>query len=113
MLASATLTTVLSRKVRNSNVHREASARGRRRDLMMTAAAGASASATLLAPADSGRLGPRIRRRQACQPAEALDAHLPDAVEVDSGAHLFLQERRAEQQDLVVHCGLRRRRNRH
>src|SRR5215469_8204709 len=113
MLASATLTTVLSRKVRNNSVHKEARARGRRRDLTMPAAGGASASVTRLAPTDSGRLWPGLRNSQGCEPAETRDAYLPDAVEIDRGAHPVLQQRRPEQQDLVMHCGLRRRRNRH
>src|SRR5215472_5197139 len=108
MLASATLTTVLSRKVRNSSVHREARARGRRREVTVPGAACASASATSLAPADSGQLGARPGELQVGQPAEACDADLPDAVVVDSDAHLLLQQRRAEQQDLVVHRGLQR-----
>src|SRR5215472_2846534 len=109
MLASATLTTVLSRKVRNKIVHREPRARGRRRKLTGPTAAGASASATRLAPADGGQLGARLRDRQFCQPAEAQDAYLPDSVDVDRGAHLILQQRRAEQQNLVVHRCLRGR----
>src|SRR5215469_4214193 len=113
MLASATLTTVLSRNVRNSSVHREARARGRRREPTMPGAAGASASAMRLAPADSWRLGASIRGRQLDQPAETRDAYLPDAVKIDRRADLILQERRAEEQDLVVHRGLRRRRKHH
>src|SRR5260221_1336241 len=108
MPASATLTTVLSRKVRNSSVHRVARARGRRREVSTPTAASASASATPLAPADSGQLGARLGVLQVGQPAEACDAYLPDAVQVDREAHLLLQQRRAEQQDLVVHPGLRR-----
>src|SRR5215470_1875458 len=108
MLASATLTTVLSRKVRNSSVHKEARARGRRREATMPAAACASASATSLPPADSGQLGARRGVLQVGQPAEARDADLPDAAGVDSDAHLLFQQRRAEQQHLVVHRGLRR-----
>src|SRR5260370_42143183 len=108
MLASATLTTVLSRKVRNSSVHRQARARGRRREASMPTAACASASATPLTPADSRQLGARPGVLQVGQPTEACDAYLPDAVQADSGAHLLLQQRRAEQQDLVAHPGLRR-----
>src|SRR5436190_17262070 len=108
MLASATLTTVLSRKVRNKIVHREASARGRRREVSPPAAAGASASVTSLVPAGSGQLGAPLGVLQVGQPAEARDGYLPDAVQVDRGAHLVLQQRRAEQQDLVMHRGLRR-----
>src|SRR5690348_9119409 len=107
MLASATLTTVLSRKVRNSTVHREARARGRRREVSMPAWAGASASVIPLAPAGGGQLGAPLGVFQVGQPAEACDGYLPDAVQVDRGAHLVLQQRRAEQQDLVVHRGLR------
>src|SRR5215469_6155022 len=113
MLASATLTTVLSRKVKNSSVHSEARARGRRRELTMAAAAGARASATRLTAADGGQLGSRIRNRQLGQPAETRSTYLPDAAEVDRRAHLILEQRRAEQQDLVVHRGPRRRGNRH
>src|SRR6516162_10172776 len=69
MLASATLTTVLSRKVRNSSVHKEARARGRRREVTMPAAACASASATPLAPADGGQLGASPGVLQVGQPA--------------------------------------------
>src|SRR5690349_11035926 len=107
MLASATLTTVLSRKVRNSTVHRQARARGRRRGVSMPALACASVSATPLAPADSGQLGAPLGVLQVGKPAEARDGYLPDAVQVDGGADLVLQQRRAEQQDLVVHRGLR------
>src|SRR5579859_1837973 len=108
MLASATLTTVLSRKVRNRIVHREARARGRRRGASIPTAACASVSATALAPADGGQLGTPLGEVQVGQPAEARDGHLPDAVQVDGLAHLVLQQRRAEQQDVVVHRGLRR-----
>src|SRR5580704_2273915 len=108
MLASATLTTVLSRKVRNSNVHSEARARGRRRGVSMPTAACASVSATLLAPADSGQLRAPLGVLQVGQPAEAGDGYLPDAIQVDRRAHLVLQQRRAKQQDLIVHRGLRR-----
>src|SRR5215469_11393477 len=76
MLASATLTTVLSRNVRNSSVHREARARERRREPTMPAAAGASELAMLLAPADSWRLGASIRGRQLYKPAETRDGYL-------------------------------------
>src|SRR5690348_2983288 len=107
MLASATLTTVLSRKVRNSTVHREARARGRRREVTMPTLACASASVIRLAPAGSGQLGAPLGVLQVGQPAEARDGYLPGAVQVDRGAHLVLQQRRAEQQDLVVHRGLR------
>src|SRR5215469_8294356 len=113
MLASATLTTVLSRNVRNNSVHREARARGRRREPTVPTAAGASASAMRLAPADSWRLGACIRGRQLYQPAETGDAYLPDAVKIDRCAHLIFQERGAEEQDPVVHRGLRGRGNRH
>src|SRR6266481_2407069 len=99
MLASATLTTVLSRKVRNSTVHRQARARGRRRGVSMPVAACASVSATSLAPADSGQFGAPLGILQIGQPTEACDGYLPDAVQVDRGAHLVLQQRRAEQQD--------------
>src|SRR3984893_13894739 len=108
MLASATLTTVLSRKVRNSTVHRQAGARGRRREVSVPTSACASASAIPLAPASGGQLGAPLGVLQVGQPAEARDGHLPNAVQVDRGAHLVLQQRRAEQQDLVVHRGLRR-----
>src|SRR3984893_6237262 len=108
ILASATLTTVLSRNVRNSSVHRQARARGRRRAVSLPAAPDASASATPLAPAGGGQLGAPLGVLQVGQPAEARDGYLPDAVQVDRGAHLVLQHRRAEQQDLVVHRGLRR-----
>src|SRR6516164_8745227 len=108
MLASATLTTVLSRKVKNNNVHSEARASGRRRDVSPPAVACASASAIPLAPTDSGQLGTVLGVLQVGQPAEACDGYLPGAVQVDRGAHLVLQQRRAEQQDLVVHRGLRR-----
>src|SRR5262249_60955349 len=112
MLASATLTTVLSRKVRNSTVHRQARASGRRRGASMPGLACASVSATVLAPADSGQLGAPLGVLQVGQPAEARDGYLPGAVQVDRGAYLVLQQRRAEQQDLVGHRGLRRRRGR-
>src|SRR5579859_2083368 len=108
MLASATLTTVLSRKVRNSTVHREARARGRRRGASMPARECASVSATPLAPADSWQLGAPLGILQVGQPAEARDGHLPDAIQVDRGAYLVLQQRRAEQQDLVMHRSPRR-----
>src|SRR6476646_3437357 len=98
MLASATLTTVLSRKVRNSTVHREARARGRRREVSTPTLACASASVISLAPAGSGQLGAPLGVLQVGKPAEACDGHLPDAVQVDRGAHLILQQRRAEQQ---------------
>src|SRR5437879_1845233 len=96
MLASATLTTVLSRKVRNSSVHRQARARGRRREVSLPAAPCASVSVTSLAPADSGQLGASLGVLQIGQAAEACDGYLPDAVQVDRGAHLVLQQRRAE-----------------
>src|ERR1700750_440031 len=112
MLASATLTTVLSRKVRNSTVHRQARARGRGRGGGMPSLSCASVSATALAPADSGQLGAPLGVLQVGQPAEARDGYLPDAVLVDRGADLALQQRRAEQQDLVVNAGLRRCRDR-
>src|ERR1700733_13263187 len=102
MLASATLTTVLSRKVRNRIVHREARARGRRRAVSAPAA---SASATSLVPAGGGQFGAPLGVLEVGQPAEARDGHLPDAVQVDRGADLVLQQRRAEEQDLVVHRG--------
>src|SRR5579862_4141349 len=111
MLASATLTTVLSRKVRNSSVHRVVRARARRRESSVPTAASASVSATPLAPADSGQLGAPLGVLQIGQPTEARDGHLPDAVQVDRCAYLVLQQRGAEQQDLVVHRGLRWRRN--
>src|SRR5215471_16189153 len=82
MLASATLTTVLSRKVRNSTVHREARARGRRREVSMPATECASVSATALAPANSGQLGAPLGELQVGQPAEACDGYLPDAAQV-------------------------------
>src|SRR5579859_6589472 len=97
MLASATLTTVLSRKVKNSSVHREARARGRRRGASMPILACASVPATPLAPADSGQLGAPLGVLQVGQPAEARDGDLPDAVQVDRCAHLVLQQRRAEE----------------
>src|SRR6516164_537935 len=78
MLASATLTTVLSRKVRNSSVHRQASARGRRREESSPAAACATVSAIPLTPAGSGQLRAPLRELQVDQPAEACDAYLPD-----------------------------------
>src|SRR5579862_7600237 len=95
MLASATLTTVLSRKVRNKMVHREARASGRRREVPMPAAGRASASATPLAPAGGGQLGTALGVLQVGQPAEARDGHLPHAVQVDRAAHLVLQHRGA------------------
>src|SRR5260370_24545481 len=88
MLASATLTTVLSRKVRNKIVHRQARARGRRRGASMPTAGCASVSATALAPADGGQLGAPLGVLQVGQPAEAPDRHLPDAAQVDRRAHL-------------------------
>src|SRR5690349_22426659 len=100
MLASATLTTVLSRKVRNRIVHREARARGRRRAVSPSVMARVSASATPLAPANGGQLGAPLRVLQVGQPAEARDGHLPRAVQVDGVAHLVLQQRRAEQQEV-------------
>src|SRR3984893_12529548 len=108
MLASATLTTVLSRKVRNSTVHRQARASGRLRGVSMPTAVCASFSATPRAPADSGQLGAPLGVLQVGQPAEACDGYLPDAVQVKRDARLVLQQRRAKQQDLVVHRGLRR-----
>src|SRR5215469_15891466 len=109
MLASATLTTVLSRKVRNSTVHRQARARARRREVSMPPpAACASASAIPLAPAGSGKLGASLGELQVDQPAEARDAYLPDTVLVYRGAHLVRQQGRAEQRDAVMHRGLRR-----
>src|SRR5205807_1364188 len=111
MLASATLTTVLSRKVRNSTVHRQARARGRRREVSVPASACASASAIPLAPADGGQLRAPLGVLQVGQSAEARDGYLPDTVLVNRGPHLVLQKRRAEQQDLVVHRGLGRRRD--
>src|SRR5580693_6859414 len=107
MLASATLTTVLSRKVRNSTVHRQARARGRRREMSVPTLACARASVIPLAPAGSRQLRAPLRVLQVGQPAEACDGYLPDAAQVDRGAHLVLQQRRAQQQDLVVHRGLR------
>src|SRR5882757_1438884 len=83
MLASATLTTVLSRKVRNSSVHRETRASGRRREAVPSVTARVSPSATPLAPAGSGQLGAPLRVLQVGQPAEARDGHLPDAAQVD------------------------------
>src|SRR4029077_14208378 len=90
MLASATLTTVLSRKVRNSTVHREARARGRRREVGMPTVACVSASVIRLAPAGCGQLGAPLGIFQVGQPAEARDGHLPGAVQVDRGADLVL-----------------------
>src|ERR1700749_2328719 len=113
MLASATLTTVLSRKVRNSTVHRQARARGRRRGASMPSLACASVSATALAPADSGQLGAPLGVLQVGQPAEARDGYLPDTVLVYRGPHLVLQQRRPEQQEVPVHGGLGRRGDRH
>src|SRR5258708_21792864 len=113
MLARATLTTVLSRKVRNSTVHRQARARGRRRELSLPLAPYASPSTTPLAPASGGQLGAPLGVLQVGQPAEARDGYLPRAVQVDRGTHLVLQQRRAEQQEVPVHGGLRRWRNRH
>src|SRR6201992_2387879 len=81
ILASATLTTVLSRKVRNKIVHREARASGRRREVPRLGGGRASASATALAPAGGGQLGAPLGELQVGQPAEARDRHLPDAVE--------------------------------
>src|SRR5215468_9315621 len=101
MLASATLTTVLSRKVRNSTVHREARAKGRRREVSMPTLACASASVISLAPAGRGQLGAPLGVLQVGEPAEAGDGDLPDAVQVDRCADLVLQQRRAEQQDVV------------
>src|ERR1700755_3184841 len=83
MLASATLTTVLSRKVRNSTVHREARARGRRREVRIPTSACASASVIALAPAGSGQLGASLGVLQVGQAAEARDGYLPGAVLVD------------------------------
>src|SRR5437588_4099742 len=83
MLASATLTTVLSRKVRNSSVHRQARARGRRREVSLPAAPCATAPATPLAPASGGQLGTPLGVLQVGQPAEACDGYLPRAVQVD------------------------------
>src|SRR5215469_11144506 len=103
ILASATLTTVLSRKVRNSTVHSEARARGRRREVSVATLACASASVIPLAPAGGGQLGAPLGVLQVGQPAEACDGYLPDAVLVNRGADLVLQLRRAEQQDLVMH----------
>src|SRR5215469_3295393 len=100
MLASATLTTVLSRKVRNSTVHREARARGRRREASEATLACVSASVILLAPARSGQLGAPLGVLQVGQVAEARDGYLPRAVLIDRGAHLVLQQRRAKQQDV-------------
>src|ERR1700741_1072186 len=90
MLASAPRT-ALSRKVRNSTVHRQARARGRRRGASMPSLACASVSATALAPADSGQLRAPLGVLQVGKPAEARDGYLPDAVLVDRGADLVLQ----------------------
>src|ERR1700751_3237973 len=73
MLASATLTTVLSRKVRNKIVHRQARASGRRRAVSPPGTACVSASATPLAPAGGGQLGAPLRVLQVGKPAEAPD----------------------------------------
>src|SRR6059058_5920389 len=113
MLASATLTTVLSRKVRNSSVHRETRASGRRREVRRSVAAGVSASVTLSVPAGSGQLGTALGVLQVGQPAEARDGHLPDAAQVDRRAYLVLQQRRVKQQKIPVHGGLRGRRDDH
>src|SRR5437868_13277554 len=75
MLASATLTTVLSRKVRNSSVHRETRASGRRREVRRSVAVGVSASVTLSVPAGSGQLGTALGILQVGQRAEARDGH--------------------------------------
>src|SRR5260370_9484001 len=108
MLASAKLTTVLSRKVRNNTVHRQARARGRRREVSVPTLACASASVISLAPTGSRQLRAPLGVLQVGQPAEACDGYLPDAVQVDGGAYLVLQQRRAKQQDLIVDPRLRR-----
>src|SRR2546430_17561119 len=85
MLASATLTTVLSRKVRNSTVHRQARARGRRRGVSMPAAVRASVPGTSLAPPDSGQLWASLGVLQIGQSAQACDGCLPPAVLLERG----------------------------
>src|SRR5437763_1521242 len=82
-----------------------------RREAVPSVTARVSASATPLAPAGDGQLGTPLGVFQVGKTAEARDGHLPDAVQVDRAAYLVLQQRRAEQQQVPVHRGLRRRRD--
>src|SRR5215469_11261440 len=86
MLASATLTTVLSRKVRNSSVHKVASASGRRRQRAPATRAGTATAPVILTAAGRGEPMELLAVGLAQQAAEAARGDQPPAVDVDRGA---------------------------
>src|SRR5258708_5879613 len=93
MLARATLTTVLSRKGRNSTVHSQARARRRRRELSLRPAPAGSPPTTPLAPASGGQRGASLGGLQVRKTAEGPAGYLDGTGKVDRGAHLVLQQR--------------------
>src|SRR5258708_14513450 len=110
MLASATLTTVLSRKVRKSRVHSTASATGRRRQAAPCGAAGmATASATGLAPARGGDEVALAGIGEVREGAERARGNLAAPADVDGGPLEALSERLAAEQDGVRHGRMVRR----
>src|SRR5689334_24526893 len=107
MSPSATATTVLSRKVRKSSVHRVARAsawppRGTDPPRKRSPEALAACLATGILLAAHGR-----RCAAVLELEQLTEAHIPDlphAVLVDRGAGLVGQRRRPVQRDVVLHC---------
>src|SRR5580692_10705729 len=106
-LPSATLTIVLSRKVRNSTAASTARASDRlpRRTPVARPAGVSTDRTTWLAGrlADSGRLPAVLQSQQA---AEAGQPDFPGSALVDGHAGLVGQRRRTADQDRVLDCGL-------
>src|SRR5215471_14529581 len=114
MLASATATIVLSRKVRNSTVHSAASATGRPRQPTSDMLEGtASASAIGLSPARRRDHMALLSVSHAKQTAERCHGNLPMSADVHGGTLKILLQWPAAEQDREDHVSLPRRMERH